>query len=197
MKFLYFIFLFLIVIIPSFSFELGGAYSLDYYNNPIKDSAPSPIQSSFVVFHNLNLSFFNLRSGFGILEASYEVNKAGLLVFNDYYSGINTVEFDVFVSPGLLIPLNSRVSLGLSGTAGVRLPVIFSVDPDGDDAKNAFEWFYSDLHYMFWGGQLFTTISLPIGADTKLFISANYRNFVNRDNQWSIGATTGLLWQLF
>ena len=70
--------LFLIIFITpnlAFSWDLGGALSLGYYNNPIEDSASSPIQQRPILFHNLNINYFNLRSGFGILEGYYFSNN--------------------------------------------------------------------------------------------------------------------------
>ena len=179
-----------------FALDLGGAISIDYYNNPIEDSAPSPIQNKLVLFYNMDKSYFNLRAGFGVLEGMYHVNDDDLLVFNDYYSGISTVEFDAFIYPGVLFPITNTVSLGGAGAIGGRFPIISKIDDGGDDAVDAFSWFYSDMHYLFWGGQIFSYIKLPLGDSAKLFISINYNNFINRDDQWTLGATTGMLWHL-
>lgn len=191
--------LFILIIYPIVeltSFELGAALSIDYFNNPIEDSAPSPVQASPKLFHNLNLGFFNLRSGFSVTTAIYEISpELQIPVFNDYYAGFYTIEFDVSVYPGILIPIGN-VSLGIAGGAGARLPVITEVDSgvEREDADSALQWFYEDMRYLFWGGDILAIFKLPVGEDTKLFTSVNYKNFLYRDDNWTIGATVGLLW---
>lgn len=190
--------LFFITTIYSFSFDIGGALSIDYYNNPIENSAPSPIQQRPIVFHSMNLGLFNLRSGFGVTEAYYEINEEGLTVFNDMYKGFYTLEFDLFVYPGILFKLTESFRLGIAGGGGVRLPVLVKVDadiPDDMDIDAAFNAFYSDYHYLYWGAQLFTTIRLPLSQHIQFFGTVHYRDFVQRENEWIIGATAGLLWQ--
>ncbi len=179
----------------SFSFDLGGAFSLDYYNNPIVDSAPSPLQSSLVLFHSLDIAMFNLRSGFSFTEGFYEVSENNLPVFNDIYAGFYTIEFDLFAYPGISLQFTDSFTLSFSGGGGVRLPVLSKVD-DGVDESNSFNWFYSDLHFIFWGAQLSAKIKLPMSESVMLFTSINYKDFVFRDDQWTIGATTGLLWHI-
>ncbi len=196
------IFLIILISIPlsySFSTDIGGALSIDYYNNPITDSAPSPIQQRPMLFHNMNVGLFNLRSGFGITEAYYEVNDEGNPVFNDYYSGFYTLEFDIFTYPGLILSLTDNFSIGLAAGGGVRLPILVKEDSDvldGVDVDEAFNWFYSDMHFLYWGTQIFFVIKLPLSSDTRFFGTIHYRDFIYRDNEWIVGATAGLLWRI-
>lgn len=191
--------LFILIFLPLVglaSVEFGAALSIDYFNNPVKDSAPSPVQASPVLFHNLNLGFFNLRSGFSVTTAMYEINDdLQMPVFNDYYAGFYTIEFDVFLYPGVLIPIGN-ISLGAAGGVGARLPVITEVDTgiERSDADSALQWFYEDMRYLFWGADILAFYKLPVGEDTKLITSVNYKNFFYRDDNWTIGATVGLLW---
>lgn len=195
----YFLILFILLSLTfSFSFDLGGALSLDFYNNPIENSAPSPIQQRPILFHSLNINIFNLRSGFGFLEGYYEVNEEGLTVFNDFYKGFYTLEFDIFTYPGVLIELTENFSLGLSVGGGVRLPVLVKIDDDIDEDINiddAFGLFYSDLHYLYWGADIFTVIKLPMSVSTRFFANIHYKDFITRTDEWIVGATVGLLWQ--
>ncbi len=195
-----FISLFFAVIITSYcnSQTLGVALSLDYYNNPIFNSAPSPIQQRPVVFNSISISLFNIRSGFGLTEANYRIEN-NTPVFNDVYSGFYTLEFDIFAYPGIAISFTDSFTIGLSLGGGVRLPVIVKVDKEIEgilDLDSSINWFYSELRYLFWEGQLFALIKPPLSENTQFFLSVNYRNFTFRDNQWIIGATTGLLWHL-
>ncbi|MGL1893792.1 MAG: hypothetical protein OCD02_19300 [Spirochaetaceae bacterium] len=181
-----------------FSLDLGGAFSIDYYNNPIEDSAPSPIQVRPILFYNLDISIFNLRTGLGIVEGNYEVSSDDLPVFNDMYSGFYTLEFDIFAYPGISFNITESISLGIAAGGGVRLPLLTKVDDDLDDDVNtddAFDWFYSDLNFLFWGVQLYTKIKLPLSETTRFFGAIYYKDFITRDDQWIIGATTGMLWQ--
>lgn len=170
---------------------------MDYYNNPVEDSAPSPFQEKLVILHNFDISYFSLRSGIGFLSAYYEIQD-DVPVFGDYWSGFHTVEIDLFTYPSFSINITDKINLGLSGGGGVRLPIVSEVDKDlEEDHDKAFNWFYEDLHYLFVGGSIFTRIKLPLGGDTfRLFISGNYTNFVTRENQWTIGATAGMLWRI-
>lgn len=197
MKVLFSIYFILIVACFSFSYELGGAFSLDYYNNPVEKSAPSPFQEKLVAIHSFDISYFNLRSGIGILRSYYEIQE-DVPVFGDYWSGFHTVEFDLFTYPGFSINIGDKVNVGLSGGGGVRLPVVSEVDKDLEiDHSEAFNWFYKDLHFLFVSGSLFSRINLPLAGDSiKLFLSCNYTNFLTRGDHWTIGATAGLLWQI-
>lgn len=182
-----------------FSTDIGGALSIDYYNNPITDSAPSPIQQRPILFYNININLLNLRSGFGITEAYYEVHSDGHPVFNDYYSGFYTLEFDIFTYPGLILSLTDRISIGLAAGGGVRLSLLVKEDDDISsdvDVDEAFNWFYSDMHFLYWGAQLFLVIKLPLSRDTRFFGNVHYRDFIYRDDEWIVGATAGLLWRI-
>ncbi|QEN04851.1 hypothetical protein EW093_09085 [Thiospirochaeta perfilievii] len=194
-KFLVILYIFLILS-KSFSYEIGGAMSLDYFNNPVIDSAPSPIQQQPQFIHNLNIGIFTLHSGIGIVEANYEFQSNGFPVFNDMYSGFYTLEFDLYTLPGLSFKLNDKVTLGALVGGGFRLPVLVKEDSDaGDGVNNAFSWFYSEYRYLFWSATIFSKIKLPLSDNTKLYLDFHYRDFIFRDNQWIIGATVGLLWQ--
>lgn len=199
MKVFFLIAILIFPVIYGFSVEFGGAVSLDYYNNPIEDSAPSPIQKRLVLFHNLSIGYFNLRSGIGITDAYYEVSTYDLEtpVFNDMYSGFYTYEFDIYTYPGFHINVGNTVTLGISGGIGVRLPVLTKIDDelDEDFVNNSFNWFYSEMHYLFWGAEFFSFFKLPLRSTTKFYFNISYKDFIYRDNQWLIGATTGLLWQ--
>jgi len=200
MKHFYLFFFFTLVIVNCLSIDLGGAFSLDYYNNPIEDSAPSPIQQRPVVFHNLDINNFNLRSGIGITEANYEISgDDGTPVFNDVYSGFYTLEFDLFVYPGFQIDITDNITAGISLGGGVRLPILTGVDDDLSDdldVSKAFNWFYSDMRFLFWSGGLFVSIKLPMSETTRFFGTVFYKDFIFRNDQWIIGATAGLLWQI-
>ncbi len=192
--------LFFILLLISFkigSLEFGGGMSTDYYNNPIEDSAPSPIQQRPFLFHNLNIAIFNMQSGFGILESYYEIGDEQP-VFNDMYSGFYTLEFDLFTYPGLLFNITDKISFGLGVGGGVRLPILTKVD-DGvteEDAKKSMEWFYADTHFLFWGAQAFTHLKLPLSDSLKFFGNFYYKRFLYREDQWIIGAGVGILWFL-
>lgn len=176
---------------------LGGALSVDYFNNPVKDSAPSPIQQRPIFFHNMDIGLFNLRSGIGFTEGYYEINSDGIPVFNDYYSGFYTLEFDIFTYPGIAFKLTDKWSLGLAAGGGVRLPLVVKEDSgiDSGEVSEASDWFYSDMHFLFWGAQIFTTVKLPLSSSTKFYGNIHYKDFLFRDDQWITGATAGLLWQ--
>lgn len=195
MKVLFYIYFLLIPIGLSFSYDIGGAFSLDYYNNPVEDSAPSPFQERLVLFHNFDRDQFSLRSGLGFLSSFYEI-QGDRPVFGDYWAGFNTLEIDIFTYPGYSIDLNESLNVGLSAGGGFRLPIVTKVD-DGVDHDEAFLWFYEDFHFLFVGGSIFTRIKLPMGDDSaRLFFSANYTNFVTRGNEWTVGATAGMLWRI-
>lgn len=191
--------LFILLIVPSLnllSLEIGGGLSIDYFHNPIEDSAPSPIQARPLAFHNYTIGLFNLRSGFAVTTAMYEISPAlGIPVFNDYYAGFYTLEFDLFTYPGVILSLGN-ITFGIAGGFGARLPIITEVDRgvEREDADKALEWFYDDMRVLFWGGDLFAHFDLPVGSDTKLFTAINYKSFFKRDNNWTVGATVGLLW---
>lgn len=198
MKVFYLIYFSLIAVCLSFSLELGGAFSLDYYNNPIENSAPSPMQQKLIVFNIIELDPINIRSGLGVLTSYYEVVEgSNVPVFGDYWSGFHTVEFDLFVFPGISFDISDSVNLGFSLGGGVRLPIISKVDDDlAYDHEEPFSWFYKDLHFLFIGGAVTGRIKLPLGDGIRLFTSINYNQFITRENQWTLGATAGLLWQL-
>lgn len=191
--------------IDLFSFDLGVALSTSYYNNPVDDSAPSPIQYRPEIFQSFNSGYFNLRYGLGITDGIYEVNDSGIPVFNDIYAGFYTIEFDLFIYPSLLIPIGSSFSLGLAGGGGVRLPVITTIDDDivekevdGEtiDADTSLLYFYDEYRYLYWGGQLFCYIKLPMDDSIKFYGNIHYRDFVFRTDEWVVGASVGLLWHL-
>lgn len=189
----------ILILLPVYicSFDLGGALSVDYFNNPIEDSAPSPIQQRPILFHNLDIGIFNLRTGFGIVEGFYEITDE-LPVFNDMYSGFYTLEFDVFTYPGLSFNISKSVSLGIAGGGGVRLPVLTKVD-DGiteDEANDSFNWFYSENRFIYWGAEVFSSFKLPLSDTIRFFVNVHYRDFLFRDDQWIIGATTGIVWPI-
>lgn len=190
----------IIAITNGSSLDLGGAFSLDYYNNPIADSAPSPIQQRPIFFHNLDIGFFNLRSGIGITEANYEISSNdGSPVFNDMYSGFYTLEFDIFIYPGLQLHINDKINLGISAGGGVRLPILTGIDNSLDenmDVHSSFNWFYTEMRYLFWSSGLFISVKLPKSDTTRFFGTVYYKNFIYRVDQWIVGATAGMLWQL-
>lgn len=194
MKDFFLIILFTITISYGFSIDIGGALSVDFYNNPILLSAASPIQNRPIVFHNLDIKIFNLRSGIGITEGYYEVREDNIPVFNEIYDGFYTLEFDIYTYPGIQLNLTDNFVLGLAVGGGVRLPVISKIDSDDVVTDEAFNWFYSDFHFLYWGAQIFTSIKLPLSEDTRFFGNIHYKDFVQRENQWIIGATVGLLW---
>lgn len=179
------------------SVDLGAAISVDYFNNIIEDSAPSPIQSRPLLFHSLTLGFFSVRSGFAITSSIYEFETHGIPVFNDYYGGFSALEFDLFVYPGIIFKINKSMKVGISGGAGVRLPIITEVDKGiaRDDADEALNWFYKENRFIFVGGDLFTYVNLPIGDNVSFYGAVNYKNFINRTDSWTVGASAGLLWQ--
>ena len=177
-----------------FSVDIGAGLSIDYYNNPIEDSAPSPMQNRPIVFHNLSVGFFNLKSGVGVLFAEYEIQKETFMpVFNDYYSGFRTVELDAFVKPGLIFTLNSTLNLGVSGGVGARFPIISEImDISREDADKSLSWFYSDIRYLFWETGVFTYVKAV--KDVSFYGEISFKQFIKRENQWTIGATVGILW---
>lgn len=183
------------------SFDFGGALSTSYYNNPMEDSAPSPIQYRPEIFQSFYSGFFNLRYGVGITDANYEINDWGIPVFNDIYAGFYTIEFDLFLYPGLLFPIGSSFSLGLAAGGGARLPVVTKVDDEvvegqSIDADRALMYFYDEYRYVFWGGQLFCYVKLPMDENVQFYGNIHYRDFPFRKDEWIVGATVGLLWHL-
>lgn len=182
----------------SFSFELGGAFSLDYYNNPIENSAPSPIQQKLLIQNIVDFDTIHIRSGIGVLTSYYEVVEgSNVPVFGDYWSGFHTVEFDLFVYPGVSFDISESINIGFSAGGGLRLPIISKIDDDlAHDHEESFNWFYNDLHFLFAGGAIFSRIKLPFGEGIRLFTSINYNYFITRESQWTLGATAGLLWQI-
>ena len=121
-----------------------------------------------------------------------------LPAFNDYTPGFYTMEFDLFTYPGVAFPISSSVTIGLSLGGGVRLPVLVKLDSNIIEANiaEAFGWFYNDFAFIYWGGQIFTEISLPLNENTKFYADIHYKDFIFRTNQWLIGATIGLLWHI-
>lgn len=183
-----------------YSFDLGAALSTTYYNNPVEDSAPSPIQYRPEIFQSFNNGYINLRYGLGITSAIYEVNDEGVPVFNDIYAGFYTMEFDLFIYPGLLFPIGNSFSLGVAAGGGVRLPVITKVDDEVDrqsfDADEALGYFYEENRFLFWGVQLYCFVKLPLDNDVEFYGNIHYRDFPTRTDEWLVGATAGLLWHL-
>ncbi len=201
------IFFLLLLIIPlySYSVSLGAGLSIDYYNNPIADSAASPIQTRPMVFYNLSISLLNIRAGIGVTTATYEINDDGVPDFNDDYIGFYTMEFDLFAYPGILINFTKKFSLGLAGGIGVRLPMVTGIDDkhpydssriNKDEADEALKWFYNDFRFIFWGGDLYTYIASPIDDDFRLYLCGSFKSFFTREDQWIIGATAGMLWHI-
>ena len=183
------------------SINIGGAFSLDYFNNPNQNISSSPIQQRPVVFCFFDYGLFNLRTGMGITEANYTISDEDLVtpIFNEVYSGFYTLEFDIFAYPGIKININDSVSLGLSIGGGVRLPVLTGTDDDLSDSydvNDSISWFYSENRFIFWGSGLFITAKLPKSEETRFFGTIYYKDFMFRTDQWIIGATTGLLWHL-
>lgn len=195
------LFITLITITNGFSLDLGGAFSIDYFNNPNQDIASSPIQQRPVIFHYLDLGLFNVRSGIGITEANYTIDEDDLVtpVFNEMYSGFYTLEFDLFVYPGIKIDFTDNLSIGLSAGGGVRLPVLTGTDEDLSDDYNvsdSMSWFYSDMRFVFWSSGIFVSAKLPKSESTRFFGTIYYKDFLFRTDQWIIGTTIGLVWHL-
>lgn len=196
-----FLLIYMITILSISSMDIGGAYSLDFYNNPVVNSAPSPVfQQRPTLFYNLTIGLFNLRSGIGITEANYQISvEDGVTpVFNDMFVGFYTLEFDVFAKPGVVFT-NDNLDLGVSVGGGVRLPILTKVDPGLDqtlDVGSSFNWFYSDLRFIFLSSDLFLTFKLPKSDTTRFYCSLYYKDFIFRVDQWVVGATTGLLWHI-
>lgn len=190
----------IISILGGYALDIGAALSVDYYNSPIDDSAGSQIQQRPVIFNNLDIGLFNLRSGIGITEGYYDISEEDGItpVFNDMYDGFYTIEFDIYLYPGIKIDITDNVTLGLSAGGGVRLPVLTGLDDglDSDVVDESFDWFYSDFRFIFWGGGLYVSVKLPKSESTRFFGSVNYKSFINRTDQWIVGTTIGLLWHL-
>lgn len=196
MKWLITTILILLPLSSLFSAELGAALTIDYYNNPVVDSAPSPVQGRPTLFINQNIGLFNLRLGVGVTTAMYEISEPdGVPVFNDIYAGFNTLEFDAYLYPGLIFSFGEKVKVGVSGGAGARLPIITEID-DGieeDDANEALDWFYQDNRFLFVGGDLIFIVTLSEN-EVDFFGAVNYRQFLKREEHWTIGGTAGILW---
>lgn len=195
------LFITLISISSGSSLNIGGAFSIDYFNNPNQNIASSPIQQRPVVFHFLDLGVFNIMSGIGITEANYTIDEDDLVtpVFNEMYSGFYTLEFDLFVYPGIKIDLTENLSIGMAAGGGVRLPVLTGTDEDLSsiyDVDDSMSWFYSDMRYVFWSGSIFISAKLPKSASTRFFGKVYYKDFLFRTDQWVIGTTVGLLWYI-
>ena len=191
----------LITISYSSSLDIGGTFSIDYFNNPNQNIAPSPIQQRPVLFLFFDYGIFNLRTGLGITEANYTISDEDLYtpVFNEMYSGFYTIEFDLFAYPGISYDITDSISLGFSAGGGVRLPVLTGVDDDlGDEysADDSMEWFYSENRFLFIGSGLFVTAKLPKSESTRFFGTVYYKNFIFRTDEWVIGTTIGLIWHL-